>query len=218
MEAQMQKDLRNLARECTKAGKHTEAFFHLTHALNADPDNLELLQMRAKALIQCEQYNLALMDADKVMSLAPNSGMGHTIRADIYFTTFNYDKAIENYKKGFQCKDGNKEYCMEGINKCKKEIVKDKELDRQYPYIGCALGIFISSVILVLDYLSFGKESYVAHPLLKVASTGLAAGICYSIGLLYRRSVKHLRRALLEPPPDLFNLNDKEDDVHPHED
>ncbi len=31
--------------------------------------------------------------------------------------------------QGFQTKDGNKEYCMDGMNKSRKEIAKDKELD-----------------------------------------------------------------------------------------
>jgi len=218
MDSQRQKDLKNLARDCSKNGKHTEAFLHLTHALNSEPENIELLLLRAKALTQCEQYNLALMDAEKVVSLAPDSGAGYTARADIFFTTFNFQDAGDNYKKGFQTKDGNKEYCMDGMNKSRKEIAKDKELDMQYPYIGCAMGIFLSSIVLVLDYLSFGSESYLAHPLLKVLATVAAAFICYGFGYLYRKSVKHLRRALLEPPPDLFNLDNEDSSSHPHSD
>ena len=45
--------------------------------------------------------------------------------------------------------------------------------------MGCALGMIVSSLVVVLDYLSHGHTSYIAHPLLKILFCALAALIGY---------------------------------------
>ena len=50
---------------------------------------------------------------------------------------------------------------------------------RQIPWVGCALGMIVSSLLVVLDYLSFGHTSYIAHPLLKILSCAVSSFIGY---------------------------------------
>ena len=45
--------------------------------------------------------------------------------------------------------------------------------------VGCALGMIVSSLVVVLDYLSHGHTSYIAHPLLKILFCALASLIGY---------------------------------------
>jgi len=210
------KSLQLLAKDCMKKEKYTEAFLHLTHALNVDPNNVEMLSNRCHCLLQSQQYNLALEDVDKLLKLDTNSSLGYHRRADIHFNTFNFDTALRDYQKAFQCYDSDKEICMEGINKCKKEIIKDETLDRQYPFVGGALGIFLSSVLLVLDYLAHREESYIANPILKVAACISASVLFYWAAIFYRGSIKQMRKQLLDAPPDLFGIDDNEE--HPHTD
>jgi tetratricopeptide (TPR) repeat protein len=212
------KELKQVAREKMKEEKYTEAFLHLTNALNSDPDNLEMLSDRCKCLLQSQQYNLALEDSNKLVTLAPQSSLGYARRADIFTATFNYVDALQAYQQGFQCGDSDKEACMDGINKCKREIIKDNNYDRQFPYVGCALGISMSSVLLVIDYLTYFEESYIAHPLLKVLVTVISAVFFYWGGMFYRASVRRLHHQLLEPPPDLFSQIEEEEQDHAHAD
>ncbi|XP_023327898.1 uncharacterized protein LOC111701020 [Eurytemora carolleeae] len=185
---------------------------------SSEPENLEMLSDRCKCLLFSEQYNLALEDSSRLLELAPRCSLGHARRAEIYSATFNYEEALRAYQEGFQCGDSNKEACMEGILKCKREISKDKNNDRQFPYVGCALGISISSILLVLDYIANREESYVAHPLLKVLVCVLSAIFFFWGGKFYRASVKRMRHQLLEPPPDLFGLEENEKKDHAHSD
>lgn len=212
MEKEKLPELKGKAKEAIKSEQFTEAFLYLSHALNLEPENTEMLSDRCRCLLSSEQYNLALQDAQKIVELSPNSSCGHARHAEIYTATFNFDLALKSYQQAFQCADSNKEACMEGINRCKKEIARDKYNDRQFPYVGCALGIMFSSLILVLDYLSFREESYVAHPLLKAAVCIAVATAFYWSAKLYRSSVKRMRTQLLEPPPDLLGLFKDHDD------
>lgn len=50
---------------------------------------------------------------------------------------------------------------------------------RQLPWVGCALGMIISSLFVVLDYLSHGHSSYISHPLLKILTCAVSAGLGY---------------------------------------
>jgi len=210
MDQKSQKSLRQQAKQCIKDEQYTAAFLHLTHALNVEPKNVEMLSDRGKCLLHSQQFNLALEDADRLLGIDPESSKGHVLRAEIYAATFNFELSLQAFQKAFQCGDSNKEYCMEGINKAKREITKDINNDRNFPYVGCALGIFLSSVGVVLDFLAFGQSSYIANPFLKVLICILSAAVFFWGAKLYRSSVRRIRGQLLEAPPDIFGLDDHE--------
>ena len=98
------------------------------------------------------------------------------------------------------------------MDRCRREMALDTRSHMQLPWVGSALGIIVSSMFLVLDFLSHGSASYLAHPLLKVGVCGAAAWGGYGSGKLYREYTIRLRKQVLEPPLDLlkdFSLLDK---------
>jgi len=196
--------LRQTARECLKDGRQTEAFLHLSHALKLDEGNVEILSERSKCCIENLQYHFALEDAKKILELSPDSWLGHVRLAEIYLATANYQEALGCYQMGFQCLDSDKIHCKTQMDRCKRELALDTKTHTQLPWVGSALGIIVSSMFLVLDYLAHGIESYLAHPLLKVGVCGAAACAGYLCGRLYREYTVRLRKQMLEPPLDLL--------------
>jgi len=202
-------NLRQVARDCVKDGRHTEAFLHLSHAIKLDEDNTELLSERSKCSVDNLQYYFALEDAQQILKIRPDTWIGHVRLAEVYSATYNYDLAIPSYQAAFQCLDADKSHCKMMIDKCKKEVVLDKRTDMQFPWVGCAMGMIVSSLIVVLDYLSHGHTSYIAHPLLKILTCALASFIGYWVARVYRFHLKRTRKQMLEPPLDLLDLGTK---------
>lgn len=196
--------LRQTARDCIKDGRHTEGFFHLTHALKLDENNLDLLNERSRCCSDNLQYHFALEDAKQILQLAPNSWLGHYRLGEVYLQTCNYDSALTCYQTAFQCNDSDKATCKERMDKCRKETAMDARNQGQLPWVGCALGIILSSLVVVLDYLSHGTTSTIAHPLAKMGVCLGCAAIGYWGALLYRGYTVGLRKQMLEPPPDLL--------------
>jgi len=196
--------LRQTARDCIKDGRHTEAFFHLTHALKMDANNMELLNERSKCCSENLQYHFAVEDAKQMLELSPGSWLGHFRLGEIYLQTLHYSEALKCFQTAFQCQDSQKAACKEKMDKCRKEAMLDERAQSQLPWVGCALGIIMSSLLVVLDYLSFGQKSSIAHPLLKMLVCLAAAGLGYGGAILYRSLRVNLRGQLLEAPPDLL--------------
>merc|ERR1719348_1148171 len=113
--------LRQTAKECLKDGRHTEAFFHLTHALKQDENNLDLLNERSRCCSENMQYHFALEDAKKMLSVEPQSWLGHYRLGEIYLQTQHYEEALSCFQTAFQCQDSLKAACKEKMDKCKKE-------------------------------------------------------------------------------------------------
>ena len=51
--------------------------------------------------------------------------------------------------------------------RCKREIAKQKSFDAQIPFVGAAVGIVVSTLAVVWDFVIFGHESLIASPILK---------------------------------------------------
>ena len=173
---------------------------------------MEILSERSKCCIENLQYHFALEDAKKILELSPDSWLGHVRLAEIYLATANYEEALGCYQTGFQCLDSDKVHCKGQMDRCRREMALDTRSHMQLPWVGSALGIIVSSMFLVLDFLSHGSASYLAHPLLKVGGCGAAACAGYGSGKLYREYTIRLRKQVLEPPLDLlkdFSLLDK---------
>ena len=58
---------------------------------------------------------------------------------------------------------------------------------RQLPWVGCALGMIISSLFVVLDYLSHGHTSHISHPLLKILTCAVSAALGYWSENMFRK-------------------------------
>ena len=59
------------------------------------------------------------------------------------------------------------------------DLTYDDSFVRQLPWVGCALGMIISSLFVVLDYLSHGNSSYIYHPLLKILTCAASSFLGY---------------------------------------
>ena len=121
--------LRQVARDCLKEGRHTEAFLHLSHAIKMDQNNCDLLSDRSKRSVENLQYYFALEDAQMIIKLKPESWLGHVRLAEVYQATFNLELAIPSYQSAFQCRDSDKVYCKLMLDKCKKDLVLDVRAD-----------------------------------------------------------------------------------------
>ena len=77
--------------------------------------------------------------------------------------------------------------------------------------MGAAVGILVAVAVVVIDFVAHGGESYIAHPILKVLVVVAVSGSCYAVSLFMQNQVAYGRRALLEPPPDIFGLDKKKD-------
>ena len=104
---------------------------------------------------------------------------GHVRLAEVYQATYNLELAIPSYQNAFQCRDSDKNYCKLMLDKSKRDLVIDTRADQQLPWVGCALGMIISSLFVVLDYLSHGTSSYIHHPLLKILTCASSAFLGY---------------------------------------
>ena len=121
--------LRQVARDCLKEGKHTEAFLHLSHAIKMDETNCDLLSDRSKCSLENLQYFFALEDAETMIKLRPESWLGHVRLAEVYQATYNLELAIPSYQNAFQCRDSDKNYCKLLLDKCKRDLVLDIRAD-----------------------------------------------------------------------------------------
>jgi len=212
-------ELRGLARECMKTDRSTEAFLHLSHALRLDEDNRDLLVERSRVCSgEACQYHFAMEDAKRLVELDPTSWLGHHRTGEVLMATHNYQEALEAFQRAFQCNDSDKVLCKELMDKSKREAGLDQRQAEQIPWVGSALGMAISSLILVLDYLSHGHSSVIAHPLLKVLVCILAAGIGYWGAVAYRGYTVRLRKQVVEPPVDLLGEMMPPNASRPHQD
>ena len=89
----------------------------------------------------------------------------------------------------------------------------------QFPFLGAAVGIVLSTLFVVGDFIVQGTNSYVAHPLLKVLVIVAVSLVGYGCASLYRTYTESLKDSLLQPPIDLFGLDNDTDNVdHLHKD
>ena len=64
-----------------------------------------------------------------------------------------------------------KAHFMELVGKCRRELARDKNLDGQYPFVGAAIGIVVSVLGVIFDFVAHKQNSVIAHPFLKVNQT-----------------------------------------------
>jgi len=201
--------LKQSSKDCMRKDNHTEAFFHLTHALKISPEDTELLSLRSKCLLVNQQFYLALQDSETIISIADNLSVGHVRRGEVCFATFNFPLALESFKRGFQCGDSDKNLVMDWMTRCKREIARDLATDKQFPWVGAALGIIGSSLLLVLHFLAYSLEEdrdigWMDHPAVKVVVVVVSAVMSRWAATQYRGYVKNTRKGFLEPPVDLL--------------
>ena len=126
--------------------------------------------------------------------------------SEVYYQTQNYDMATEAFQKSFQhsASREEKESFLDWSRKCKRELAKQRSLESRYPFVGAAIGIVIAVVAIAADFATYGTESMIGHPLIKVCVVVVVSISCYIVATFIRNQIISSRKSILEPPPDLF--------------
>ena len=88
--------------------------------------------------------------------------------ADLKLEHFFKTLFFQLFLKCFQMSTNEKEHCMDWVRKCRRDLARDQGLYRQYPFVGAAIGIVISVLGVIFDFLVYKQDSLIAHPFLKV--------------------------------------------------
>ena len=134
------------------------------------------------------------------------SVQGYSRMSEVYYQTQNYDMATEAFQKSFQhsASREEKESFLDWSRKCKRELAKQRSLESRYPFVGAAIGIVIAVVAIAADFATYGTESMIGHPLIKVCVVVVVSISCYIVATFIRNQIISSRKSILEPPPDLF--------------
>ena len=134
------------------------------------------------------------------------SVQGYSRMSEVYYQTQNYDMATEAFQKSFQhsASREEKESFLDWSRKCKRELAKQRSLESRYPFVGAAIGIVIAVVAIAADFATYGTESMIGHPLIKVCVVVVVSISCYIVASFIRNQIISSRKSILEPPPDLF--------------
>ena len=126
--------------------------------------------------------------------------------SEVYYQTQNYDMAIEAFQKSFQHSTSReeKEYFLDWSRKSKRELAKQRSLEARYPFVGAAIGIVVAVVAIAADFATYGTESIIGHPLIKVCVVVVVSLSCYIVASFIRSQIISSRKSILQPPPDLF--------------
>ena len=90
---------------------YTKAAEYLTFALPNEPSNYidtsMILSVRGSIYLENEDYEKALYDFNKAITLNPNDPFIYTVRGSVYFYQQDYKKAIENQSKALELDPNN---------------------------------------------------------------------------------------------------------------
>ncbi|XP_059087144.1 uncharacterized protein LOC131883648 [Tigriopus californicus] len=104
-----------------------------------------------------------------------------------------------------------KDFYMDWVKRCKRELAKETALDDEYPFVGAAVGIVVSTIGVVVDTLWNQDEPWLPHPFLKVTMVLTVSFLAFFVCKMYRKFKQQSHQSLLDPPLDLFDQG--EDDV-----
>jgi len=139
--------------------------------------------------------------------MQPASIIGHARKAEILYETKNFEEALPVILKCFSLAERpEKDHYMDWSRRCKRELMRQKSLDTQYPFVGAAVGIVMSTLVVVWDTLTFGRESFLFSPVLKVSLIITVSGTCFAIAKSYRNYLTSTKSTMLMPPIDLYGL------------
>lgn len=201
-------ELKEKGNECVRNKKYAESVFHYTHAIKLDPLNYSLHSNRSLAFLKMQQFYFAMEDAKETIRLKPDWAKGYFRKAEVEFSTFHFSDALISYSLALKLQP-NDPSILEAIAKTSLERQKDRKADDQIPWLGAGVGIIMGVTIVAADHILTHKPTLV-HPVLMALLTIAIAMIGYGIARGIRYYVKCQREALLEPPVDLLQDDEKE--------
>ena len=121
-------------------GKLPEAIADFTESLKLDPDNADVLNNRAHALLFSDQYDKALKDFNKTIELKPKYSFAYMGRGLTWRGKGEYAKALKDYDQAQQLDpDYPAPYKYRALLRasCPNEKLRDGKLAVQDATIGC---------------------------------------------------------------------------------
>ncbi|CAG9772462.1 unnamed protein product [Ceutorhynchus assimilis] len=200
--------LKELGNQAVKENKFEEAALQYTYAIKLDPQNFTLYSNRSFAYLKLKHYYLALNDAKETIALNPVWAKGYFRKGEVEYATSHYSAAYDSYKNAFKYKPDDSNI-IDALSKSAKQLLKQRTIEKQIPWVGAGMGIIIGVTMLVADFMTTKNPT---HPLLMAFITIAISLIGYAIARGYRTYMRHQRKALLEPPPDLEDKSNKEEE------
>lgn len=116
--------------QCFSKGEFPNAVKHYTEALKRNPDDAKIYSNRAAAYSKLMEFNLALKDCEKCISLDPSFIKGFIRKGHVCIALKNYSKAEEAFQKALAIDSTNVE-AMEGFKSATRNASADPEAVRQ---------------------------------------------------------------------------------------
>ncbi|CAH1796744.1 unnamed protein product [Owenia fusiformis] len=194
--------LKETGNTCMRDGKFIEAILHYSQALKLEPINPLLHSNRSLAFLKCQQYYLALGDAEKCIHLNPKWPKGYFRKGEVLYQTEKYEDAVEAYKTALdlQPEDAN---LKERVMKSMKEVNNIRKADRNLPWVGSGTGFLLGLFIIVGDdYIA--QRPTISSDILRILLIAVFIGLGYGCARVYRYLRDSQKESLLEPPLDLL--------------
>lgn len=197
--------IKQKADQSMKEGQYMEAFLYWSQAIHINPEEPLFYSQRSKCFIKQEQYYHALLDADILIRMSPESCLGYLRKAEVFYAVHDFASALELFQLCFQMSHWDKEFYMDWVKRCQRELVKETALDDEYPFVGAAVGIVVSAIGVVVDTLWNQDEPWLPHPFLKVTMVLTVSFLAFFVCKMYRKFKHRSHQSLLDPPLDLFD-------------
>ncbi|XP_066151210.1 stress-induced-phosphoprotein 1-like [Euwallacea fornicatus] len=201
--------LKELGNKAVKDNKLSEAILHYTAAIKLDPQNHVLYSNRSFVHLLMKHYFLALTDAKETITLSPLWPKGHFRKGEVEYATSQYIDAYESYQEALRLKPQDSVILL-ALDNVGKQIMRQKKMDKEIPWVGAGLGIIMGVSLLVAEYVT---SRALTHPLLMSFITIIMSLSGYGIARFWRAYVKGQQRSLLDAPLELLNdLGGKEEE------
>ncbi|XP_045101842.1 heat shock protein sti1 homolog isoform X2 [Portunus trituberculatus] len=197
-------ELREKGNECVRAGNFAEAILHYSHAIKQDGSSPQLYSNRSFAFLKLQQYYHALEDANEAIRLDPTWAKGYFRRGEVEFATGLFDHALESYRRASQLH--NDPTLLECVLKANRELTRQQKVDQQTPWVGAGIGLILGVLVVVGDA-AVANASILTHPVLQSLVTIVFSLLGLGLGFCYRAYIQNTRKALLERPLDLMDMD-----------
>mmetsp|Transcript_24767 Transcript_24767/g.42698 ORF Transcript_24767/g.42698 Transcript_24767/m.42698 type:complete len:571 (+) Transcript_24767:91-1803(+) len=115
MDKQKAEEAKKKGNEAFAAKDYEPAIKYFSEAIEHDPSNHVLYSNRSAAYASLEQYDKALEDAEKTVSLKPDWGKGYSRKGLALHRLGKFEEAIKCYEDGLK-HDPNNEQLKQGLN------------------------------------------------------------------------------------------------------
>ncbi|GAB0098034.1 hsp70-Hsp90 organizing protein [Sergentomyia squamirostris] len=205
-------DVKEQGNQCVRAGNFKEAILHYSQAIKMTPNpDATLYSNRSLAFLKEKMYFYANEDADKAIQLRPDWAKGYFRRGEVQMEAGHYDTAILAYGKSLQLQP-NDITIINALRKVAEMSCQENKLNRRLPWIFVTSGTFLGVLISLADAFLAEKPT-IKHPVLAFLLIVVLSLIGYGCYRMYRYMKNLQRKGNLEPPVDLLEGFEKQEEA-----